>query len=706
MSKIKDEILSRFGLLYIGMALFGAVVLGKVLYLQLFEGNYWKSKALELSQRNIVIQPMRGDILSNDGKVLATSVPYYEIRVDFRAEGLKKDTFYKHVDSLSIYLSQIFKDKDPKTYRSELVHAYKKGERYYLLKRKVDYQTYKRLKQLPLFRLGQNKGGFIAQQIFVRMKPYGNLAARTIGYITQDRVVVGIEGAFDSYLRGKEGIQFMQRLSGNIWMPINNGNAIEPKDGFDIISTIDVNIQDVAHHALLTNLLKHAAAYGCVAVMEVQTGEIRAIANLQYDTLSKNYVEKFNFVIGESVEPGSTFKLVSMLAALEEGCIKLTDTINTGNGVVTYYGAKMKDSHEGGYGKISACDVFAYSSNVGTSKIVKACFDKNPKAFIERIYSLHLHEKLGLDVKGEGIPVIKDPSDTSWSGLTLPWMSIGYEVKITPMQILTLYNAIANNGVMVKPKLIKELRHHGEVFKQFETQVINPSICSKETLEALKKMMEAVVEKGTAKNLLGTPYKIAGKTGTAQIARGKYGYRDENAQKTYRASFVGYFPADNPKYSIIVVVNSPSKSVYYGNVVAGPIFKEIADKIYATHVEIQKNFNLLAQSDSLYPEGKIGYAWDYIQIIRQLKWKCAKEVSSEWVLPVASERQIKFKSASVKLNGKTMPSVIGMGLRDAMHVLGNVGLEVRVVGRGKVYKQSIPPGTSINKGDLVYIELG
>ncbi|MCX7862304.1 MAG: transpeptidase family protein [Bacteroidales bacterium] len=705
MPEIRKEILLRFTVVYLAIILFGIFVLFKVLYLQLFEGNYWKSKALELSQKNVIIPPTRGDILSIDGKVLATSVPYYEIRMDFRAEGLKKDTFYKYVDSLSIYLAQIFKDKSQKEYRSELVSAYKRGERYYLIKRKVDYQIYKKLKQLPLFRLGQNKGGFIAQQIFTRLKPYGNLAARTIGYVTKDRVVVGVEGAFDSYLRGKEGIQFMQRLSGNVWMPINNGNAIEPKDGFDVITTIDVNIQDVAHHALLTHLQKHAAAYGCVAVMETHTGEIRAIANLQYDSVSNKYIEKFNFVIGESVEPGSTFKLVSMLAALEEGCIKITDTINTGNGIVSYYGVKMKDSHEGGYGKITVSDIFAYSSNVGTSKIIKSCFDKNPKAFIERIYSLGLQDKLGLDVKGEGIPIIKDPSDTSWSGLTLPWMSIGYEVKLTPMQILTLYNAVANNGVMVKPRLIKELRYHGETYKKFDTEIINPNICSKETLHALKKMLEAVVEKGTAKNLNNTPYKIAGKTGTAQIARGKYGYRDENAQKTYRASFVGYFPADAPKFSIIVVVNSPSRSVYYGNVVAGPIFKEIADKIYATHVEIQKNFHQIAQTDTFLPDGKTGYAMDYVNICKLLKWSYSYNLSSEWVVPSCDSKKIAFKPYGINNHKKIMPNVVGMGLRDAMHVLGNLGLEVRVVGRGKVRKQSIPSGTSVDKGDMVYLEL-
>lgn len=702
MSEVKKDILIRIGLLYIGMAVFAVIILARIFILQNIEGSYWKSKAFQVSQKNKIIPPMRGDILSCDGRILATSIPYYEIRIDFRAEGLKKDTFYKHIDSLSFYLSNLFKDKSTIDYKKELIEAYKKGYRYYLLKRKVDYPQYKKLKKMPLFRLGQNKGGFIAIQVYCRAKLYGQLAARTLGYTSSDRVVVGIEGALNSYLRGKEGLQLMQRLSGNVWMPINNGNTKEPEDGADVVTTIDVNIQEVAHYSLMNHLQKHGAKYGCAIVMETNTGYIKAIANLQYDTTKKTYIEKFNYAIGESVEPGSTFKLVTILSALEEGCIKITDTINTGNGEVSYYGVKMKDSHEGGYGKISVADVFAYSSNVGTSKIATACFAKNPKVFIDRIYNLNLNEKLGLDIKGEGNPVIKDPSDTSWSGLTLPWMSIGYEVKLTPMQILTLYNAVANNGKMVKPLLVKELRRKGAVVKKFEPVVINPSICSEQTLNDLKTILERVVEKGTAKNLNKSPYKIAGKTGTAQIARGKHGYKDENARKTYRASFVGYFPADNPKYSIIVVVNSPSNSVYYGNLVAGPIFKEIADKIYATQVDIQKDYADLDSLNHKLPIIKKGYTKDITSLAKYFRLAVNK-TKTDWVTPNASNNKIELKP--YKYSKNIMPNVVGMGLRDAMHILGNLGIEIRVLGRGKIVKQSLPVGSAIEKGSVVYLEL-
>jgi cell division protein FtsI (penicillin-binding protein 3) len=702
MSEVKKEILSRFGLVYLIYLLFSIFILIKIFYLQFAEGSYLKSKALELSQKSVSIPPIRGDIISSDGKVLATSIPYYEIRLDFRAEGLKKDTFYKYLDSLSIYLAQIFQDKDASTYKKELKEAYKRGLRYYLLKKRVDHQIYKTLKRLPLFRLGQNKGGFIAIKKYFRIKPYEYLASRTIGYLSQDKTIVGVEGSFNSYLKGKEGLQQMQRVSGNVWIPINSENTVEPQDGYDVVSCIDVNIQDVAHHALLSNLEKHAASYGTAIVMETKTGEIKAIANLQYDSALNKYIEKFNIAIGLSIEPGSTFKLISLMAALEEGCIKITDSVNTGNGEISYFGVKMKDAHEGGYGKISVLDVFAYSSNVGTSKIIKSCFDSKPKAFVNRLYNLHLHEKLGLDIKGEGRPIIKDPSDTSWSGLTLPWMSIGYEVKLTPMQIITVYNAVANNGVMVKPKLVKALKYKGEIVKSFETEVINPSICSKETLEALKKMLEAVVEKGTAKNLKNPTYKIAGKTGTAQVAKGRKGYIDDNSKKTYLASFVGYFPAENPAYTIMVVVGSPSKSVYYGNIVAGPIFKEIADKIYATHVKVNNDFNV-AENKIYVPSVKKGETNDIIQIAKQLN--IPYKLSSTQKFSTVTPNNNTFQITPINISKNKMPDIIGMGIRDAVHILENLGLNVRIIGRGKIIKQSIRAGSEIKKGDIVFLEL-
>ncbi len=704
MPGLRKDILWRMALIYILMGGFAVVVIGRILYIQIVEGNKWKSKATEMTQKNVVIEPLRGEIYSEDGRVLASSIPIYEIRLDTKAEGLKKELFNKNVDSLAICLANLFSDNTTAQYKSELIQAYRLGSRYQLIKRDVNYSQLKKMKQFPIFRLGRNKGGFIVVQSSKRAKPFGMLASRTIGYTTKDRVVVGIEGAFDQYLRGKQGLEFMQQLSGNVWMPINNGNEIEPQDGYDVCTTLDINFQDVAQNALLKQLQINNANHGCVVLMEVQTGKIKAIANLQRKEDESGYIEDYNYAIGESIEPGSTFKLVSLLIALDEGVVDINDTIDTGNGVVSYYGLKMKDAHQGGLGKLTVKQVFAHSSNVGVSKIITRNFSKDPHRFVDRIYKLKLNEKLGLDIKGEGYPIVKDPSDSSWSGVTLPWMSIGYEVKLTPLQILTVYNAVANNGKMVKPKLVKELRFHGEIVKEYAPEVINPSICSNETINKLKIMLESVVEEGTAKNLKGTNYKIAGKTGTAQIANTRHGYADENAKKTYQASFVGYFPADNPKYSCIVVVSSPSNSVYYGNIVAGPIFKEIADKVYATSTDIHKPLNNMPVIAQNVPLAKNGKKKDIVNVYNSMGLPIKENsTSSEWVSVLQTNNNVIIQNANV--NASLVPNVVGMGLRDALFLLGNCGLQVKPIGKGVIKSQSIPAGNKVVNGQTIYIAL-
>ena len=706
MAELRRDILWRMGLLYFLMFAFAIVLTGRILFLQVFEGKKWKSKASELTQKDIIIEPQRGDIYSGNGKVLASSVPFYEVRFDSKAEGLTKEVFQKNVDSLALCLSQLFGDKTSNDYKADLRMAWKTGNRYQLIKRKVTYTQLKEMKKFPIFRMGKNSGGLIVIQTNRRAKPFGMLASRTIGYTTKERVVVGIEGAFDQYLKGKQGVELMQKLAGNVWMPVNNGNEVEPQDGWDVYTTLDVNLQDVAQNALLKQLVQNNAHHGSVIVMEVGTGYIKAIANLERTPDESGYVENYNYAIGESTEPGSTFKLVSMLVALEEGVIDIDDTINTGDGIATYYGLKMKDSHQGGYGKISVKDVFALSSNVGVSKIITQHFSKDPHRYVDRIYKLKLNEKIGLDIKGEGIPVVKDPSDSSWSGVTLPWMSIGYEVKLTPLQILTVYNAVANNGRMMKPKLVKELKYHGEIMKEYIPEVMIPSICSDETLKKLKIMLESVVSNGTAKNLQGTLYKIAGKTGTAQIANARHGYADVNAKKSYQASFVGYFPADNPKYSCIVVVSSPSNSVYYGNVVAGPIFKEIADKVYATSLDFHKPINIASTISGNIPIAMNGKLQDIKCLYNSIGIPCiVSSTTNNWVTIKQKENRVALLNVNNKTNSSHVPNVMGMGLRDAIFLLENNGLQVKPIGKGIVKSQSIPAGTKIANGQTIYLEL-
>lgn len=706
MAEIRKDILWRMGLLYFLLLAFSVIITGRVLFLQIIEGSKWKSKANELTQKDIIIEPLRGDIYSDNGKVLASSVPFYEVRFDAKVDELTSEIFFNNVDSLALCLHKLFKDKPAQEYKNVMLSAWRTGNRYQLIKRKVTYSQLREMRKFPIFRMGTYKGGMIVMQTNRRVKPFGMLASRTIGYVTNERVVVGIEGAFDKYLKGKQGVELVQKIAGNVWMPVNNGKEVEPMDGFDVFTTIDVNFQDIVHNALLRQLSINNAHHGSVILMEVETGYIRAIANLEKISENSEYTENYNYAIGESTEPGSTFKLISMLVALEEGVVDIGDTINTGNGIMYYHDRKMKDSHEGGYGRIAVKDVFAFSSNVGVSKIITHYFNNDPNKFINRLYKLKLNETIGLDIKGEGKPLVKDPSDSTWSGVSLPWISIGYEIKLTPLQILSVYNAIANNGMMMKPKLVKELRYHGETIKTFHPEVVNSSICSGVTLKKLKIMLESVVEYGTAKNLKGAMCRIAGKTGTAQIANTRHGYLDENANKSYLASFAGYFPADNPRYSCIVVISSPTiNKGYYGNVVAGPVFKEIADKIYATDLYFHKPVNLAEVQTGRFPVCMNGYKEDLSRIFKSLKVPAniAGE-NSNWVTANYAGNNILLKNTFY--NNGLMPDVTGMGLRDALYLLENNGIQVRVTGKGSVKSQSLAPGTKLENRQIVYIELG
>jgi cell division protein FtsI (penicillin-binding protein 3) len=698
---IKKEIIFRTALVYVVFLLLGIAIAGRILYIQFIEGEELRSKVKELTLKDITIEPSRGDILAHDGRLLATSIPSYEIRMDMKARGLTKSSFLKNIDSLSLCLSKLFGDKPKAEYKRDLMNAYKAGKRFHLVKRKVGYMQLKSLQKFPLYRLGKNNSGLVVMQENTRIQPHKTLASRTIGYTTKGETHVGIEGNFDTYLKGIQGIRLMQRLAGGAWMPVNDENEVEPKNGNDVVSTIDVNIQDVAEHALRRQLEKHNAHHGCAILMEVTTGEIKAIANLGKNE-NGSYSEIFNYAIGESTEPGSTFKLASMIAALEDGYIDLDDTVDTRDGTIEYHGKTLRDAEDKGLGKITIKEAFEHSSNVGISWIINENYKKHEKQFVNRLYSMKLNEILNLDIKGEGKPEIKYPGDKFWSGISLPMMSIGYEVRLAPIHLLTFYNAIANDGKMVKPKFVNKVSYHGETVQNFDTEIIKSSICSHSTLKKVQKMLEGVVENGTAKNLKNDVYKIAGKTGTAQIAKRKSGYKTVDGV-SYQASFVGYFPADNPKYTCIVVVNSPSNSVYYGNVVAGPVFKEIADKVYANSTDmhpILKPTNEMADV----PYSKTGYKKDLDYIFRKLDIDYTdNNTKSEWVTTIKKDNKIEFNNRTI-IN-KLVPNVVDMGLKDALFLLENAGLKVLVRGRGKVVRQSIQPGSKVQPGNRIVLEM-
>lgn len=697
---LKRDILIRTSLVYLGILLTGLLILGKVIHLQFFEKETWAQEE-NSTIRHKVIEPNRGNIYSSDGRLLAVSIPYYEIRMDFRSESFTRETFDADVDELAKSLARLFRDRHWSTYKRELVRAMEKGNRYFLVKRNVTYSQLQQVKQFPIFRLGRYKGGVIYVQQNRRIKPYGTMAARTVGYTMHDglRSVVGIEGAFDDELKGVEGYRLMRKIRGDIWMPINDANEIEPENGNDIITTINMDLQDVAESELQSQLVKHEADHGTVVLMEVSTGKVRAIANLSRDE-NGNYGEDYNFAIGESTEPGSTFKLASIIALLEDGYLHPDDIVDVGDGVTSYYGQRLEDSGHKHRGKITVQRAFEISSNVGISQIVNEHYKDHPEAFVDRLYEMGLNRKLGIGIKGEGKPEIKYTDSELWSGLSLPWMSIGYEVRLTPLQILAFYNAVANNGKMVKPIFVEEIRSHGKLVKRYETEVLNNHICSRETLGQVKKMLEGVVERGTARNLANSHYKIAGKTGTAQVSLSKEGY----TKSLYQASFVGYFPANKPKYSCIVVVNAPSKHIYYGNLVAGPIFREITDRIYVNDYEMHGDQVQIAGEKIQAPYSKSGNGDALESVFTHLGLPLQGEGKGiPWVSTTSTEEGVRISPRTMP--GGLVPNVKDMGLMDAIYVLESRGLKVVSDGRGTVRKQSIQAGSRIRKGSMIKLSM-
>jgi cell division protein FtsI (penicillin-binding protein 3) len=696
---LKRDILIRTSLIYLGVLLMGLLILGKAIHLQLFEKDKWDQKE-NSSVRHTVIEPNRGNIYSSDGRLLAVSVPFYEIRMDFRSEAFTRTIFDAGVDELSKALASLFQDDHWSSYKRKLVRAQEDGSRYFLVKSNVSYTQLQQVKQFPIYKLGRYKGGVQYVQQNLRKRPYELLAKRTVGYVMHDdfKSVVGIEGAYDNELRGVEGYRLMRKIRGDVWMPINDANEIEPEDGQDVITTIDVDLQDVAENALQDQLELHEADHGTVVLMEVKTGKVRAIANLSRDE-DGNYDEDYNYAIGESTEPGSTFKLASIIALLEDGHVLPTDIVDVENGETRFYGIKVKDSQREALGKITIQRAFEVSSNVGITKTVDSSYKEKPEQFVNRLYEMRLNQKLGVEIKGEGQPNIKYPDSKDWSGISLPWMSMGYEVMLTPLQILALYNAVANNGKMVKPLFLEEIRSHGKVIKKGQTEVLKNHICSRETLGYVKKMLEGVVENGTARNLANTHYKIAGKTGTAQVSISKEGYT-----KMYQASFVGYFPADKPKYSCIVVVNAPSRHIYYGNVVAGPIFRDITDRIYVREYEMHQDQTLLTEQTLQAPYSKSGSgdalaaSFDYLNLTLQQQGD-----DSPWVSTRSTPEGV--ISSSRLISSQLVPNVVDMGLKDAVFLLESKGLKVELNGWGTVRGQSQLPGSIIRKGTVVRLNM-
>jgi cell division protein FtsI (penicillin-binding protein 3) len=696
---IRKTILSRIVIVYFVLFLFGVVVVFKMISVQQIKNDRWAKIEKNLSNNTVIIPPVRGTICAEDGSVLATSVPGYLVRIDLAAEGVKR-VFDQECDSLAYYLSAFYKDASKREYNRKLRSAYNTGNRGLLLTpQKIDYVQLQQFKKFPILRRGRFGGGMLIEQENKRINPLGILALRTIGSMNKENALTpvpighnGLERSFEMYLRGKDGISFKQNLSGR-WV---TRTEIEPENGMDIITTIDVKLQDITESALYNQLMESNADWATAVLMEVETGEIKAIANLGKDR--DGYSESDNYAIGHRgcFEPGSSFKLISLMAALEDGVVDTSDVIDTGNGRWVNTGRTISDTH--GYGKLTVKQVFEKSSNVGVAKIITAHYANNQKKYVDRVYSFGVNKALGLEIKGEGQPYFKYPGDADWWGTTLAGMSYGYETKMTPLQILTFYNAVANNGKMVKPQLVKEIRNNGALVKKYQTEFLNPMIASKETIGKARAMLEGVCEHGTGTTIQGKYFKVAGKTGTARVATNSEGY----SQGMYLASFTGYFPADNPRYSLIVTFNNP-RGAYYGGSVAGPVFKEISEKVFASQI-MAGGIEEKEEEGEDTPNIKPGQLTDILELAQELK---LKNVQGN---PGSKMAAVSIKNSALVLSEKEIPAgfvpdVRGMGASNAIYLMENAGLQVKVKGMGKVKQQSLSPGSKYRPGQTVYLAL-
>lgn len=703
---VKRNILTRIGVIYVLVILFGGYVLGVAAYTQISQGDELMEKARKISLKDITVLPDRGNILATDGRILATSVPSYDVYMDPLAEGLKPDTFQNNIQGLAASLAKFPGTKSATKYRDELKKARQTGKRYVLLARNLNYLEMKKISHYPILRSGKNLGGLILEQREDRELPLGDLASRTIGYYMAkdpNGNFPGIEGAFNDYLKGKEGLSVMQKLPSNALMEVNSSNTVLPENGGDVVSTIDIDIQDVAESALRKALLLHQADHGTVIIMEVATGEIKALVNLGLNKTTGQYHETYNYGLAECVDPGSTFKLASYMAALEDGYIQISDTVDNGKGEVFFSGKRVHDDGRiSTMGKISVEDAFALSSNVSVTKIIDKYYRNQESKYIDHLYSFGLNRQLGLEIAGEARPYIKYPNKKDgWSKLSLTQIAYGYELLLAPIHTLNFYNTVANNGKMIKPRLIKALRKQSIIEKQYETVVLKESICSQATLDKVHQMLKSVVTYGTAKGIQTDMYAIAGKTGTAQIANARFGYRD----KRHYASFVGYFPADHPKYSGIVTVYDPKTNGTGGGVVAAPVFREVSDRIYATLPDMfpvigEDGAVALTEAPHLIP----GDYAEALTLSRALnipleqtgqpeQWVESDSVSSRWIL-----------QARPQIQG-VVPNVMDMGLKDALFLLEKSGLHVEVHGMGTVRSQSIEPGNPVEEKQTIIIEL-
>jgi cell division protein FtsI (penicillin-binding protein 3) len=702
---VKKDILWRVYLCFIVMVLICGVIFGKAFYIQQVEGAQWRSLGDTLHLKWEAVEAERGTIFSEDGQMLSTSIPQFDIYIDFAADGLREKSgkrFRTNVDSLSLGLAALFKDKSYDEYKRMLEKGFKNKSRYFLLRKKISYREYQKLITLPLVREGRNKSGFIADVKSIRLNPYQMLAYRTIGLERENAQKIGLEQTYDSILKGTSGQRMVRYIAGGVTLPEDDNSTIEPQNGKDIITTLDMHIQEITENALMKMMVGNEAEHGCAIVMEVKTGKVKAIANLGR-TPGGNYFENYNYALTPS-EPGSTFKLATLISVLEDKKVNMNSPVNLEGGSWQIAGRIVYDSEQHGQYQVDVKRAFEVSSNVGMAKLVVNGYSNTPSQFINHLKKLNMDVTTGVDLLGERKPVIYKPGTKYWSNTTLPWMSFGYNLMVTPLHTAMLYNAVANNGKMMKPYLVSAITENGKVVKMVDPIVLNKKICSDETLKQLNACLTGVttVPGGTGYHLFkNSPYTVSGKTGTSLVANGKKGY----AEKIYHSSFAGFFPAENPQYTIVVVIkNKPHAPKFYGASVAGPVFKEISDRLYTLYVKQNDQFNTAAEKRDTSWFHYAGYSSEVKHVFDKLKVKYTNTNSESDFVTVTNQTG-KAAVYNIKISEKQMPSLKGMALKDAVAVCENIGLKVAVRGKGKVASQSVEPGNTIAKGQLINIEL-
>ncbi|MEO5684998.1 MAG: penicillin-binding protein [Chitinophagaceae bacterium] len=708
--EVKNDILWRVYLGFIGIVLLSVCILGRAVYIQQFQGSYWRSKSDSLHTRLMPMQAERGTIYSEDGDMLSTSVPYFDIYIDFGADGLREkkgQRFKEYVDSLSVALAGFFADKKASVYKKELLAGYKKKDRYYELRKNLTFEEYKTLRSFPLVNQGRNKSGFIAEVKNRRLNPFGLLANRTIGlsrdYINGDGKIVsqnvGLERTYDTLLKGDKGQRLVRFISGGAFIPVE-GAEIEPRNGKDIITTIEVNTQDIAENALMKMMIENEADHGTCIVMETSTGKIKAMANLGKRP-DGNYWEDYNYAL-RATEPGSTMKLATLLSVLSEGKTTVNDMVQVGANGSDYVGVRtVTDAERAPKPVMTIKECFAHSSNVGMSRIAYNAFAMQPDKFLSYLHKYHFDTRTGIDLVGEERPVLPKIKRNNEGLHAMVTMSFGYAIEVTPLQTLMLYNAVANNGKMVKPYLVNRIEDDGRIVKSFETEVLEEHIADEAVIKAAQQCMLAVTTEGTGRPVFkDAVYSAGGKTGTAHVAGKGISYDDG----VYQASFVGYFPFDKPQYTCIVVIKTkPHPAKHMGGQVAGPVFKEVADKLYAL-----KNTNPLLQEEGVKKDSTVFYyageTKDVKEVLNTLNIGFVDSAGSQpWSSMYSNNSRPVVNTRWVAKN--TMPNVKGMGLKDALFLLESMNMRVLAKGRGKVAVQSIDPGAAINKNQLIKIEL-